>query len=150
MHVATAMTREVVTVLPELPLETCWAIMKQRRIRHLPVVSPQHRLLGMLSDRDVLLRSALDGDVVLPASVRAEDAMTAVPVTFRSSTSVAEVASIMIERKIDALPVVDASGHMTGLVTSTDLLSLLTEAEHARHELPFTFRVISLSSAQAA
>jgi acetoin utilization protein AcuB len=149
MRVAAAMTREVVTVPPELALSACWSIMQRRRIRHLPVVA-HARLVGILSDRDVLLRSRADQAGLVPDAMSAEQAMTAVPVTCRASTTVAEAASLMIEQKIDALPVVDASGHLTGLVTSTDLLSLLTEDEHLRHELPFVFRVVQLTTAEAA
>ena len=67
-------------------------------------------------------------------------AMTAAPVTCSSDTSVAWLAQTMIERHIDSVPVIDREGKLVGLVTSTDLLSLLVDYEEGQL-LPFHFRV---------
>jgi acetoin utilization protein AcuB len=51
-----------------------------------------------------------------------------------------DAARLMIEHKIDSIPIVSYSGTLAGLVTSTDLLSLLVGENHA-HPLPFEFRL---------
>lgn len=66
--------------------------------------------------------------------------MTPAPVTCLPSTSVSQVAKLMLQHKIDSIPIVSYSGSLTGLVTSTDLLGLLTDLDEARM-LPFDFRL---------
>lgn len=56
MRAVATMSREVVCVPPELPLAKAWDLMQELRIRHLPVVQGG-AFVGILSDRDVLLRS---------------------------------------------------------------------------------------------
>ena len=113
--------------------------MQREQIRHLPVVQAG-ALLGILSDRDLLLRATRDakGDLVFP-KLCAVDAMTPHPMVCEPTTVVSELARIMVERKIDAVPVL-SSGKLIGLVTSTDLLSLLLDKEEAT-VLPFEFRL---------
>jgi acetoin utilization protein AcuB len=114
--------------------------MKGRRIRHMPVTRAG-LLLGIVSDRDVLLAASTNdaGDVVVPA-IPVGAVMTPSPITCEPSTSVADLARIMTERKIDAVPVLGPSGRLVGLVTSTDLLLLLIGQDAAR-PLPFEFEV---------
>ena len=119
-----AMTRDVVFVTPAYTLATAYRWMATWKVRHLPVVSGG-RLVGILSDRDVLIHaSRVSGEVVIPHMTVA-DAMTESPISIQRSTTVSKAAELMIEYKIDALPVVDGSDRLIGLVTSTDLLILL-------------------------
>jgi CBS domain-containing protein len=130
----------VVVVGPQFPLEAAWRIMQERRIRHLPVVRAK-TLVGILSDRDILLRATQtsDGTVVVPRDPVAL-AMTPGPITRGPECLVSDLARTMIEHKIDAIPVIGASGSLIGLVTSSDLMLLLVEDVNVR-ALPFDFRV---------
>jgi len=141
MQVSEAMTRHVIVIPPELSLEMAWEIMQRRHFRHLPVVSGG-RLLGILSDRDVLLRARLDaaGELVVPGSPSGS-AMTPSPHVCWKTSKVGEIAGLMVENKIDALPVVDEEDRLIGLVTSSDLLLLLMEREHAQMPFPFDFEL---------
>lgn len=143
MHVSTPMTREVTVVPPELHLDVAYRIMQRKRIRHLPVVAGGV-LLGMLSDRDVLLRARMldDGAVLVPPT-NCGAAMTPSPMTCEVDATVDQVVRVMTERKIDAIPVVAGSGRLVGLVTTTDLLLLLINPGEAR-PLPFTFQLEEL------
>ena len=117
------MVRDVIVVRPDTTLSDAWSVMQRERIRHLPVVD-DGALLGMLSDRDVLIRASLDdrNAMTIDDGMMVRDAMTPAPFVCGVSTPVAEIADIMIEQKIDALPVVSHAGRLLGLVTSTDLL----------------------------
>lgn len=148
MQASRTMTREVIVVPAELTLDVAHRIMQRRRIRHLPVVHAG-RLVGILSDRDVLLFASTDaeGNVVVPRSPVGA-AMTPAPLTCAPDTTVADLARAMTERKIDAVPVLAPSGRLLGLVTSTDLLLLLIGQDTAQ-PLPFEFEVRELSGADA-
>ena len=143
------MTRDVVVVPPELSLSLAWELMQRRRIRHLPVVSGG-ALLGMLTDRDVLLFSqpGEKGEPVVPETPVAL-AMTASPHTCQADTSVAELVRVMTEQKIDASVVTNDRDRIVGLVTTTDLLLLLIDLDPAQ-PLPFTFRVEEESGPKSA
>lgn len=151
MQAASTMTRDVVCVPPELPLVRAWALMQELRVRHLPVV--QHgALVGMLSDRDVLLCASRgeDGNLVVD-DVFVGEAMTLQPRTCVASTTVAHLAQLMINHKIDALPILSGvDQRVVGLVTSTDLLWLLIDDEAKALPLDFTVRTATREGLLAA
>jgi len=140
MRAATTMTRDVVCVPAELSLAKAWDLMQELRIRHLPVVQGGF-LVGILSDRDVLLRSNTSPGMFDDADLVGH-AMTPSPRTCLAQTSVSQIARTMIEHKIDALPVVAVGneGRVIGLVTSTDLLWLLVDGSDA-DVLPILFNM---------
>ncbi len=152
MKASTTMTRDVVCVPPELPLRRAWGLMLELRIRHLPVVQGG-ALIGVLSDRDVLLRASADGRGTpqVDGGVVGE-AMTLEPRTCHATTAVSQLAQAMIDDKIDALVVVDHDDRrkVIGLVTSTDLLWLLVGDESRAMALDFTVRTFSGESTVAA
>lgn len=144
MRARDAMTRNVVWVDPELSLTDAAALMEEWNIRHLPVLE-DNQLVGILSDRDILLRSTLqeDGDVVVEDATVGE-AMTPEPFTCKTSSTLGSVAAAMVERKIDSFPVLDEEGDLAGLVTSSDLLEVLIarERESKIEELPLKFKIV--------
>lgn len=145
MQASNTMTRDVIVVPAALALAVAWKIMTRERIRHLPVVRAG-ALIGMLSDREVLARGTLgtDGRIEVPAHVTVGDAMTHTPLdTCERETPVADLICTMIEKKVDAVAVVHGL-RLVGLVTSTDLLSLLLQREPrgATDPLPFEFHLI--------
>lgn len=140
------MTRTVIVIPPEVTLDLAWGLMQTHRIRHLPVVR-SGELLGMLSDRDVLLHASMgdDGGVVVP-SKPVGAAMTPAPFTITPETGVQTIVRMFTERKIDCAPVLSDNGRLIGLVTSTDLLLLLLDQTRAQ-PLPFEWQVVESTSA---
>ncbi len=142
------MTRNVLVAPAGLPLQTAYDLMTRSRIRHLPVTAGG-ALVGMLSDRDLLLAAGVDalGQLQFPDRSVAE-LMTPSPLTCEASTSVSDLAQRMIDEKIDALPVMSGT-RLVGLVTSTDLLQLLVDREEHR-VLPFRFELRDIESGAVA
>jgi acetoin utilization protein AcuB len=135
------MTRRVVVAPPDLPLQKALDLMNEKRFRHLPVVE-DGLLLGMVSDRDLLLRATLGKDdwpEMLEGTVR--DAMTAAPYVCAPNTPVEDLVRTMTEQKIDAVPVVAGANALVGLVTSTDLMLLLLTPNDAKEPIPFQFHL---------
>jgi acetoin utilization protein AcuB len=127
------MQRRVVTIRPEAPAADAVELMRARKIRHLPVVDGESRLVGIVTDRD--LRQVVfdptmfggDGDpgeTLMALTVR--DVMTWGVVTVRPTTDIRQAARLMHERKIGALPVVE-DGRVVGLLSETDVLRALQE-----------------------
>jgi len=140
------MTRDVVVVPPELGLRAAAELMERLRIRHLPVVRTGE-LVGILSDRDLLRAGVRSSSTDSPLSC--SEAMTPAPITCTPETTVGQLAGLMIEHKIDALPIVSPAGGLIGLVTSTDLLWLLADRKEA-DVLPFDFRLRFVDAPEAA
>lgn len=115
------MATDLVTVGPAETARSAYKVMRDRRIRHLPVVTGG-RLIGILSDRDlrpVLLSPGLARARV--AELMSEDLTTVPP-----EATVEEAASLLVMKKIGCLPVLD-EGRLVGIVTETDLLAVLVE-----------------------
>lgn len=121
------MTKTLVTVAWNKPMEEASRLMEERRIRHLPVVDKEGLVIGILSDRDVnramnpLRPGFAEGMVV-------GDFMSWPAVTVDENVSIADVAEGMIDEKVSAFLVTKGENEVTGIVTSEDLLQLLRKA----------------------
>ena len=136
MQVTDAMRTQVTTVTPEMLVSTAYQLMtlRGRRIRHLPVVTRQNVLVGMLTDRDVRLAAASDAPsmaehelLYVLKKLRVRDIMTQDVVTVRGTTSLVEVGQIFLQRKFGCLPVVGDDNRLEGIITVTDLLRAYVE-----------------------
>lgn len=98
-------------------------------IHHLPVVSGNNKLEGIISSNDmikVFKHPALQGKSfdldTVDQVVNIGDLMTANPVTINETDSVEEAAKIFRGRKFQALPVVNEAGELTGIVSLKDVM----------------------------
>lgn len=142
MKAAAAMTRDVVTIEPNQSLRDAHEFMIEWNIRHLPVVNGK-KLVGILSDRDILLVSKRDDVGILVPAVSVSHVMTAEPMTCDMNTDISIVARKMLDNKIDSLPIL-TDGELVGLITSSDLLELLIEREQTydtHKTIPFKYRI---------
>lgn len=143
MKASTAMTRDVICLTEDEKLDDAWNTMTRFRIRHLPVFEGD-ALVGILSDRDVLLHATAGGDggMTVP-SKPVREVMTPVPITCRPTATIAEVVDLMLTHRIDCVPVTTGPRNLVGLVTTTDLLMLLGEREaNGDRAIPFDWRVV--------
>lgn len=143
MKARLAMTREVVCVAPDDSLIDVHRIMTEWKIRHLPVLVGG-ALVGILSDRDVLLHAKQTEDGIDVPNLPVSEVMTSNPITCSANADVTRIAMAMLEHSIDSVPVVDEGGRLVGLVTSSDLLQILVDkdAVAARLPLPFQWKVL--------
>lgn len=98
--------------------------MAVNEIRHLPVVDTERKLVGLLSDRDVM-RSMIEhrGRSVTVGEVMSRSVKTVPP-----EMSAVDAVELMLRAKCHALPVVDAQHQVLGIITSTDFLELAHRA----------------------
>ncbi len=114
--VADAMTVAPLTVQPEDTIEQAQALMRNGRMRHLPVVEGG-KLVGLLTKSDILRRHA---EGATPRLVR--DAMQTEVVTATAHLPLRRAARLLFDRKFGCLPVIDASRAVVGILTESDFI----------------------------
>jgi len=122
LRVSDLMSTAVMTAEASETIKEAHADMQVGVFRHLPVLDERRRLVGMLSDRDVLRV------VGAKRNGRVADIMTREVITIRPETPAHEAAQLMIDLKIGSVAVVDETGTLVGLVTQTDYLDLARRA----------------------
>lgn len=135
--------RDLMTPCPDTihagaTLRAVLQLMKQDNCRQLPVLDDQHRLVGIITDRDVrlamnsplILRERWQDETLLD-SVTAESCMTAEPVTVTPETPAYEAAEMLATYKFGALPVVEGET-IAGILSVTDLLKVFVREQRQR------------------
>lgn len=125
------MTSPCIMVPPETPLPAANALMKEKRIRHLPVVE-NGRLVGIVSRgdlREASISASINADSYelhfMLSRLTVGKLMTRKVFTMTPDALVVFAAELMTENKIAGLPVVDPQGGLIGIVTESDLLRML-------------------------
>ena len=128
---AEIMSQPVQTLRPQVSLRAAWRFFGARRFRHVPILNDKERLVGVLSDRDILRAvDDLDDPNTWPNEERTiADIMSTQIIAAKPDTSIREIAQVLFEERIGAMPVVDDSGQLVGLLTRSDILrTLVNEA----------------------
>lgn len=140
MLVNRRMSTPVITVPPDMSLPDCLKLMQQERIRRTPVVDEKGRLIGIVSDKDLLNASPSDATSLsvweityLVNKIKVSDVMTKEVLTIGENMPIEEAARIMVDNKVGGLPVV-SNGDLVGLITETDLFKMLLELMGARDQ----------------
>jgi acetoin utilization protein AcuB len=129
MLVRDRMSAHPVTIEPESSALSALGIMQYHHLRHLPVVDPGGRVVGILAERDLLLAASRH----LHAGMEVTEVMARDVVTVTPQTSLGEAASLMARHHFGSLPVVDAENNIVGIVTESDIFrafaDLVTETK---------------------
>jgi CBS domain-containing protein len=144
------MQTDVITVTPSTSLKDAAALLVQHRISGIPVCDGDGRVVGVLSEADILVKEGgpserdgllgwlLGGDLAeATAKLRARtvgEAMTAPAITIAPHRLVASAAREMVERNINRLPVVDLHGNLVGIVTRADLVRAFVRSDEELEE----------------
>lgn len=153
LKVKDIMTRDLITVSPEMEIAHAAKILLEKRINGVPVVGGNGKMVGILCQSDLItqqkrfpipsLFTLLDGFIPLTSMKHIEreaqkisattvaHAMTPDPVTVMPEMSIEEVATIMVDRNFHTLPVVD-EGKLVGIVGEEDILKTLVPGSKVR------------------
>src|SRR5262245_22931036 len=158
LAVADVMSRDVAQVRPNTPMEEIVTLLIDRALRALPVVDQQRRVVGIITDGDLLERGALELSIDLQQALpiaeraaqvaslagrphRAADLMTGDPVTLGARMPLAQAAAAMADRNLKRLPVVDEQDRLVGMVSRSDLLATIAEGLRQRPDEPLPLPV---------
>jgi acetoin utilization protein AcuB len=138
MLVKERMSRPVITVRPDLPIQEALRQMHRERVRRFPAVDQRGRLVGIVSERDLLHAAPSDATSLtiweinyLVSKITVGRVMTREVITIAEDTPVEEAARVMADHKIGGLPVV-RDDKVVGIITETDLFKIFLEMLGAR------------------
>lgn len=138
MFVKERMSYPVISIHPKMPMQDALDLMHKERIRRLPVVDRDGKLVGIVSERDLLHASPSDATSLsvweiasLLSKVTVDQIMTSEVITISEDTPIEEAALIMADNKIGGLPVV-RNGEVVGIITETNLFRVFLELLGAR------------------
>jgi CBS domain-containing protein len=146
LNVKDIMTKDVITVLPEMEVAEAARLLLEKGFNGVPVVDETGKLVGLLCQSDLVaqqkkfpipsLFTLMDGVISFTSMKHIEkevqkitamtvaDAMTPDPTTVTPDTSIEELGSIMVDKNFHTLPVVD-EGELVGIVGKEDVLRTL-------------------------
>jgi CBS domain-containing protein len=119
MQAKDIMTRDPQCCSAHDSLKRVAAIMREESVGEVPVIDEERKLLGVITDRDIIVRCVAAGDV--PSSCRVEDYMTAPALWLQEDTSLEQIANLMIVQAIRRVPITDGEGTLRGIVALADL-----------------------------
>ena len=130
MFVSRSMTRKVITVDQEAAIFDAQELLAKNKIRHLPIVDKDRRLIGIITDRDI--RSALPYSSLIEqgseeekervAKLKVKDFMTKDPISVFPTYTIQDALLLIQNAKVGALPVVDDDHKLEGIISVRDLL----------------------------
>lgn len=148
--VADIMTPDPITVTPQTPLQEAIRILAEKRISGLPVVDDSGRLVGVISETDLMWQETgvepppyimiLDSVIYLQNPARYEkeihkalgqtvgESMTDKPISVKPNQTLKEAAQLMHDKKIRRLPVVDeTNSKVIGILTQGDIIRMMAQ-----------------------
>jgi acetoin utilization protein AcuB len=139
MFVGERMSRPVISVTPDTPINDALAMFHKEHIRRAPVMK-DGKLVGIVSERDLLNASPSSVTTLsvwemnyLISKVKVKDVMSKKVITVDQDTPIEEAARIMADKKIGGVPVMSA-GKVVGIITETDLFKIFFELMGARQK----------------
>lgn len=118
MKVQEIMTKVVAVLPPEAHLSQVARVMRDYDIGSVPIAD-EDRLVGMVTDRDIVVRAVADGSAL--NGVRARDVMSPQVLFCYEDQDVEEALEVMGERQVRRLPVLDAERQLVGVVSLGDV-----------------------------
>lgn len=138
MLVGERMSHPVITIHPKMSMQDALNLMRQEHVRRFPVVDKHGRLVGIVSEKDLLDASPSDATSLsiyevnyLLGKITVKEIMTQDVITITEDTPLEEAARIMADKKIGGLPVI-RNNDVVGIITETDLFKIFLELLGAR------------------
>jgi acetoin utilization protein AcuB len=140
MLVGDRMTSPPITVTPDTSIDHALELMREQQVRRFPVVDARGKLVGIVSEKDLLYASPSPATTLsvyeipyLLSKIKMRDLMTKEVITVTKDTPIEEAARIMADNKVGGVPVTQGK-EVVGIITETDIFKILLEMLGAREE----------------
>lgn len=133
MFVRDRMTADPVVTSPDKPVPEALALMREKKVRRLPVLDAKGKLVGIVAEKDIIYASPSPSTTLsvweihsLLDKIKVEKVMSKNPVTVSGDTPLEEAARLMAENEVGGLPVM-REDRLVGIITETDLFRAFTD-----------------------
>lgn len=122
-HAGHIMQRAVITLSDGNSLAYAWQVLSKNRIHQAPVMDDRSRLVGIVSERDLLTGINIDaGRVVESLSRLVRDVMTSPVIAAAAVTDIRRIASVMLTHGVAGVPIIDQNSNLVGFISRSDIL----------------------------
>lgn len=122
-HAAQIMSHPVITVEAAHTVAGAWKTLRDHRIHQAPVIDRHCKLVGIVSERDLLTAIDLDGEQVIETHRReVRDVMTTPVVAAAAVTDIRRIAVVMLDQGVAGVPIANDTGLLIGFVSRSDVL----------------------------
>ena len=122
-HANQIMQAQVITVQADNEVARAWHVLVDNQIHQAPVLDAAGRLVGIVSERNLLTTLNVDeGQVRDVLARRVADVMSTPVVAATPATDIRRIAQVMLERDVDGVPVVSDTGALLGFISRSDIL----------------------------
>ena len=122
-HASQIMQTRVVRLNASDSVAHAWSTLREHAIHQAPVLDASTLIVGIVSERDLLTAINLDGGRVVESLDRqVRDVMTSPVVTAAPVTDIRRIAAVMIEQRVDGVPITNEGGRLLGFVSRGDIL----------------------------
>lgn len=139
MIIERRMTRNPVTATPDMSIAEASNLMKQEKVHRLPVLDKEKRLVGIITEKDILYATpspasslSIHEMAYLLSKLTVKKLMSKNVFTITKDTTVEEAARMMVDQDLSSLPVLEGN-KLIGIVTKSDMFKILLELFGARH-----------------
>ncbi|NIS78912.1 MAG: CBS domain-containing protein [Anaerolineales bacterium] len=133
MLVKDRMTIDPIAITPDTSFPEAYGILREKGIRHLPVLDDTGNVVGIVAKSDLLHASPATDRTLsifevnyLLANMHVHEVMSSPPITVDEDTPLEEAARVMVQKKIGCLPVMRGST-LAGMITETDIFETFVE-----------------------
>jgi len=134
--VSTIMSTDLKCLAPNDPVARVDELFKEYRIHHIPIVSSDNNIVGVISKSDFLflLRGFTDNDTdrfrkqAMLRAFKVDEIMTREVTTIHVDDTIKKAVEILAENRFRSLPVIDDKGGIRGIITTHDIVDLVNEA----------------------
>lgn len=113
------MVSPVITLRSETSVADAQTLFRQHQFRHIPILSAESRLIGIISDRDLLQH--IDN----PFQTNIQRLVNGRVLVAKPDTEIREIAAVLFEQRIGAMPIIDDDENLIGILTRSDILRIL-------------------------
>ncbi len=126
LHAYRIMKSPVLTVDPDMNVVDAWHLFREKEVSHMPVLSPDKKIIGIVSTGDLLKHLIIvDNKIENATDQKVKDIMTEEVITADRITDIRRIAQAMFENHIGTMPIVDERGAPLGIITRSDILYAL-------------------------
>lgn len=118
------MSSPVTTLPPDALLKEAWLLFDKKRFRHIPIISTDGKIIGIISDR-IMLHETVEFVKHVPEGEdnrKVGEVMAVNVLCAELNVDISQIAKIFIEEHVGAMPVIDRNGTLKGMLTRSDIL----------------------------